>query len=691
MEQNVRNLGVFVATLAMIASVLIVPSVSADGHDLEISGLADDGITSYASQHGTAEFLIAISSMTDSAHTNVAIGASVYWGKDVEGNNITTEATVTDGSNGCTDENDDVDTDFGEGGTIEACVSASPAEAGADIGDSGELTVTATSDEDSIGSAMAFTISVTNWFANSADGVKAFVEGDDDDETCEQNDSCNVYTITVTNIKVDENGDGVAIEDDIAISLTTIGSGWNIDSTDTAWDKIERTATISYMAADGSYDLVLDIQLVGEIIPASSYVGNSFVVFTVQDGTVFSLVSLEAIVADNFSVNVTGSGNYDSDSGCSDAEDATGWTPTVKNFGNTMDSFAITFDTADAVGAGWTVDGATSDNTGMLNPKFEHDEGTGTGMFTMNVGLHIPAGLPAGTMHSFTMTVTSETDSSVTQTQLFSATVTQCYGLTMIVDKASDSANPGNSADFTISVTNGGNGDDTVSLATMGASEWSPTLVESNLTIASGATSTTLLSITVPSDASANAASGSVMAHAYSEGCGDDTTDCDYAYDISVSVTANQVYSISAGYYSNETDVVKNNASVQETMTVQMKFTVTNDGNGNDEITLSLANAPAWVTLGQTDALAGPDQTMTLTVDVGPAGAVGDYTFQVTATSADGTTSSTTEDLTVTVTEKVDDTGGPTTEEVDEDDSPGFGIISAIAALGAVLLIRRRL
>jgi PGF-CTERM protein len=84
---------------------------------------------------------------------------------------------------------------------------------------------------------------------------------------------------------------------------------------------------------------------------------------------------------------------------------------------------------------------------------------------------------------------------------------------------------------------------------------------------------------------------------------------------------------------------------------------------------------------------------MTLTVDVAaPASdARGDHTFQVTATSADGTTSATTGDLTVTVTEKVDATGGPTTDEIEEDDSPGFGIISAIAALGAVLLIRRRL
>ena len=674
MERNVRNLGVFVATLAMIASVLIVPSVSADGHDLEISGLGDDGVTSYASQYGTAEFLITISSMAGSAHNNVSITASADWGS------ITTEASVTDGSNGCTDENDNVETDFGAGGTIEACISVSVAEAGADIGDVGAVTVSATSAEDSIGDSTEFTVQVSNWRAYSNDGAQSYAEGD-----------TNQYTISVKNIKVDENGDAVEIDDAISISLSTVGSGWNIDSDDAAWDKAELTATIQYLAADADYDLVLDIQLVGEIVPASSYVGNSFVVFTVQDGTVYTLVSLEASVADNFSVNVTGSGNYDSDSGCSDAEDATGWTPTVKNFGNTMDSFSITFDTADAAGAGWTVDGATSDNTGMLNPKFEHNEADGTGMFIMNVGLHIPAGLPAGTMHGFTMTVISDTDSSVTQTQSFSATVTQCYGLTMTVDKAADSANPGNSADFTISVTNGGNGDDTVSLATMGASEWSPTLAESELTIASGATSTTLLSITVPSDASANAASGSVMAHAYSEGCGDDTTDCGYAYDVSVSVTANQVYGLTAGYYSNETDVVKDTVSVQETMTVQMKFTVTNDGNGNDEIVLSLANAPAWVTLGQTEALAGPGQTMTLTVDVGPAGAVGDYTFQVTATSADGTTSSTTEDLTVTVTEKVDDSGGPATEKVEEDDSPGFGIITAIAAIGAVLLIRRRL
>ena len=70
-------------------------------------------------------------------------------------------------------------------------------------------------------------------------------------------------------------------------------------------------------------------------------------------------------------------------------------------------------------------------------------------------------------------------------------------------------------------------------------------------------------------------------------------------------------------------------------------------------------------------------------------GAVDDYTFQVTATSSDNAVTSTTGDLTIEVTPKGTGTG-PTTDDVEEDDSPGFGAISAIAALGAVLLLRRR-
>ena len=90
--------------------------------------------------------------------------------------------------------------------------------------------------------------------------------------------------------------------------------------------------------------------------------------------------------------------------------------------------------------------------------------------------------------------------------------------------------------------------------------------------------------------------------------------------------------------------------------------------------------------------MVGPGQTVTLVVVLAsPADSMDDYVFQVTATSADGIETATTSDLTLTVTEKITSTDERETEDVTEDDSPGFGIISVIAALGAVLLIRRRL
>ena len=669
MEQNVRTFGVIFATLALIASVLVMPNVSATDGDLQTSISGDNGLTSYASSFGYATFTAEISSASGDGHTNVIVSAAF----DEDGW-VADQATISDCSGAGTTGSNNTG-DLAAGATNTVCISVSVEASGSEIGDDVEMTVSVTSDEDTTGTSTNVAIKISDWRAFSNDSVQSYAEGD-----------TNTYTISIENIKLDVNGVGVAIDDPTYITLSNADEGWNIDSDNSAWDKLQLTATINYIAANGTFDLVLDIQLVGGIVPASSYINsNSNIVFSVNDDAgVYSLVTLEAIVADNFALNSVGSGNEYVDNGCGDDTATLGWTPAIHNFGNTLDSFSVTFDTSDA--ADWTVDGATNFNTGNLLPKFEE------GSHSFNVGLHVPGGLAAGTSHSFSMTITSDNDGGVTQTQTFSATVNQCYGLTMTVDKASDSANPGSQADFTISVTNGGNGDDTVSLSTMGASEWSPALSESELILESGATSTALLSVTVPEDASANAASGSVMVHAYSEGCGDDTTDCEYGQDVSVSVAANQVYSISVGYYSNETDVVKNTASAQEGMSVQMKFALTNDGNGNDEVTLSLANAPAWVTLGQTTALVGPGQTMTLNIDVAApsSDARGDHIFQVVATSADGTTTSTTGDLTVTVTEKTTDGTGPTTDKVDEDDSPGFGILSVVAALGAVLLLRRR-
>ena len=672
MEQNVRTLGVIFATLALIASVLVMPNVSATDGDIQTSITGDNGLTSYASSFGHATFTASISSASGDGHTNVMVSASFPDGSGW----VADQATISDCSgSGTTGSNNTGD--LAAGATNTVCISVSVQESGSETGDDVEMTVSVTSDEDTTGTSTDVAIVISDWRASSNDGVQSYSEGD-----------TNTYTISIENIKVDIDGNGEAIDVSIYIEFVTAGDGWNIDSDSSAWDKMELTATINYIAAGGTFDLELDIQLVGGIVPASSYINsNSNIVFSVNDDAgVYSLVTLEATVADNFALNSVGSGNEYLDNGCGDDTATLGWTPSIHNFGNTLDSFEVTFDTSNADAAGWSIDGATGFNTGNLLPKFEE------GSHSFNVGLHVPGGLAAGTSHSFSMTITSDNDATVTQTQTFSATVNQCYGITLAVDKTTDSANPGSSVDYAMTVTNTGNGEDTITYQTMGASEWAPTLSESSSTVASGDSAQVVFSLTIPSDASANAQSGMAMVHAYSEGCGEDTTDCDYEESISVSATTNQVYDISVGYYSNDT-MVFDTADVPEGGSVQMKFTLTNNGNGNDQVALSLANAPSWVTLGQVEALVGAGQEpMTLTIDVAApsSDARGEHTFQVVATSADGTTTSTTEDLTVTVVEKTTGSTGPETEKVDEDDSPGFGILSVITALGAVLLLRRR-
>ena len=681
MEQNVRTLSVIFATLALIASVLVMPNVSATDGDLQTAISGDDGVASYASAFGLASFSAAISSASGDAHTNVVVSAAFPEGSGWVADQATISDCLGDGTAGS---NNTGDLAAGETNTV--CIVVSVQESGAEAGDDAYMTISVTSDEDSTGTSTEVRIVVSDWHVYSDDGAKTYNEGD-----------TNSYTITLQNIKkvyneVTGETESAEITDDVTIELSNAGEGWNIDSENSAWDKLNLEATISYIAADGTFDLVLDIQLVGGIIPASSYIGsNSNIVFTTfDDAGVYALVSLEATVEDNFALNSVGSGNEYVDNGCDSDDTATlGWTPKIQNFGNTLDSFTVTFDTSDAGAAGWAVDGADNFNTGNLLPKFED------GNYGFNVGLHVPGGLAAGTSHGFSMTITSDSDSSQTQTQTFSATVNQCYGMTLAVDGTSSAdANPGASVDFSVTVTNTGNGEDTIDFQTMGAAEWAPTLSESSSTVASGASAQIIFTLTVPSDASANAQSGMAMVHAYSEACGEDKTGCEFEEHVSVSVRANQVYDITAGYYTNETDDVKSSASVQEGVSVQMKFTLTNNGNGNDEVTLSLENAPDWVVLATESELSliGPGQTATLSIDVlAPSSdALGDHTFQVTATSADGETTSTTGDLTVTVVEKTTTGTGPETDKVDEDDSPGFGILSVISALGAVLLLRRR-
>jgi len=672
-----KTFGVVLATLAMIASVLVMPIASAEDGDLRATISGDDGTTSFASENGTAVFTVDISSASGAAHSNVAVGVTFEgagWESD--------QATISDCSGEGTPGSNNTG-DLAEGGTSTACISVKIMGSDSVGGDVG-MAVTVTSDEDATGMSTTGMIKITNWIVYSNDGVQSYSENE-----------THQYTLTVENIMLDADGVGVDLDEPVKITFVGTSGGWNIDSSSPAWDKPSLTATINFISFNGSVDLVLDIQLVGQIELSSSYTGAPgtivFNAFDESETPVTTLISLYAEIAAFTAVHVTSSSDdtdvWDAsttqvDNGCTNIDAAIAFDISVFNHGNDRDSFDVTFDTSNA--GGWTVTGVDSFTTASLEPK-KYD-----GVESFGVGFLIPSGLAAGTTQSFSMTAMSTTD-SVSQTQTFSATVAQCYGLDMTVDSMMNGANPGSDTDFTFTVSNTGNGLDTFTYMVMGAATWNPTLASTETVVASGDSGQNVLTVTVPADASSDAVSGNIMVHAYSAGCGADKDDCDFEVSKIVSVSANQVFDLTAGYFVNETDVAKSSASVEEGMSVQMKVLVTNNGNGIDQVTLSLANAPSWVTISDGPILVGAgatSQPIIITISA-PTGSLGDHVFQVVATSSDDTATSTTGDLTVTVTEK--GTGsGPTTEDVEEDDSPGFSALSAIAVLGAVLLLRRR-
>ena len=173
MEQNVRTIGVIFATLALIASVLVMPNVSATDGDLQTSITGDDGLTSYASSFGHATFTATISSASGDGHTNVMVSASFPdgsgWAADA--------ATISDcAGSGTTGSNNTGD--FGAGGYHEVCISVSVEESGSELGDDVEMTVSVTSDEDTTGTSTNVAIVISDWRASSDDGVQSYAEGD---------------------------------------------------------------------------------------------------------------------------------------------------------------------------------------------------------------------------------------------------------------------------------------------------------------------------------------------------------------------------------------------------------------------------------------------------------------------------------------------------------------------------------
>ena len=516
-------------------------------------------------------------------------------------------------------------------------------------------------------------ICVTNWIAYESNfpnqpTINAFNMGDSYD-----------YQIVVENIAVTKHPDNTTapmpIRDHITVQYSGI-SGWAVTSDDEGWHPFFG-GTLEGMDASVSHTWNVAIELTGNV-KAGDHIVDFQATSTDPDDPMggmpyiqpYGMTAIPVSAAEWYGVSVSGAGSRNVD--LSEGLAISTWNVAVNNLGNTKDTFSITWDNS-GVPAGWTLS-STPDTSGEIDWQ---------GSSTFDMSLTVPADALAGTSASFSMTATSSNSVDETASQSFVATVDQHYGVSLSVDSDSKSKAPGGVVDFIFNVTNTGNGEDTFGIMVDGPALWTPTASQSNITISAVSSGQFTVSVTIPDDKDAGAESGDIIVTVSS-------SDGESTANHSVSVSTSQVYDISMGHVSGSDGTV---TVTQETQ-LQLRLNVTNNGNGVDTVTFTMENQPPWAALGSDSIQIGRGQTIAIVITLSPDTAAlsgRDYIFQVVATSADGS-ETTSPDLTAQI--EVKETGGEevVTEELDEDDEglPGFSMFVSLLALTIVVLSRRK-
>lgn len=664
MKINKRQTLTFVAALVMVVSALAFSPASGEtGFSASASGYYNN--YSFASVNGTAEYTLDLTNSGETDFTDVVVTPEFQhqsWNPD----NVSFSDGSTDSVGSFSIET------FSAGTTQQLTVSVTVGN-GVQI-DYPEVPMMLNVD-DSTGSRIGsddVIIVVANWIAYESNypGSPALNEyniGDSYD-----------YQLTVENIAVsyDPVSDSTTpmdIRDAIQVQYSGI-SGWSVTSDDDSWHPFYG-GQLDGMAAGSEQTWDISVELTGNV-KAGEDVINFQASSTDPDDPMggmpyyqpYGLSVVPVSAASWYNVGVSGSGMRNAD--VSEGSDVQNWEVGVHNIGNADDTFSLTWDVT-GVPLGWTLS-ALPDTSGNLGWQ---------GSYNFDVAITIPEDALAGTTGTFTMTADSA-NSDTTATQTFEVSVDQHYGVSLAVEASSLEAAPGATVDFSFTLSNTGNGEDTYGISVDGPAVWTPTASASEVMVSAVSDGQFLVSVTIPEDRDAGADSGDITVTVTS-------SDNETSDNATVSASASQVFDISMAHYSGSDGIV----TVSQDTSLQIKLNVTNNGNGVDTLSLSLANAPSWAALGAETLDIGRGQTIAIVVTLSPDTAAlsgRDYTFQVVATSGDGS-EWTSPDMTAEI--EVKDTEGEEVEEEvveEEDDSPGFGIVASLLAFAFVVLNRRK-
>ncbi|MDG1543800.1 MAG: hypothetical protein P8R34_02350 [archaeon] len=660
MQSNSRQILSFVAILMMVVSAFaFIPSAKGEASlNTTLEGFYNE--YSFASVNGSAEYEITLVNDGDVNFEAITITAS-FLDESWLSENVTF-TTSENTANGTFS----LSVDAGAVAQIDVSVLVGN---GAKI-DFAEVPLTFNINADGAESSIVAVVCVTNWVAHESNFPSSA-----ELETFNQGDKFN-YNLTVMNIAVTMNGDGstspMDINDNIQLQYSSL-SGWSVTSADESWHPFYG-GQLEGMLASAVNTWEITVELTGNVKAgedildfqaSSTDPDDPFGMPYIQP---YGLTVIPVDAAEWYGVGVSGAGMRNAD--VSEGASIQTWTVAVNNFGNTADTFGLTWDLTN-IPAGWTIS-ATPSTSGQVGWQ---------GASTFDVSLTVPAHALAGSSASFSMTATSESSSTETATQTFEVIVDQHYGVSMAVDSESKEGAPGSTVEFSFNVTNGGNGQDNFDVTVQGPSMWLPMASTGTLTVDAVSSGQFLVSVVVPTTMTANSNSGDITVTVIS-------SDNETTANSTISVVASQVFDITIDYGTGSDGTV----TVSQDTSLQMKLNITNNGNGIDTLTLELVNAPAWATLGADNLVVGTIPVpLVITLSPDTAALSGrDYTFQVVATSLDGT-EWTSPDMTVEIQAKETESTEVEEEVIEEeDDSPGFGILASLLAFTFVIYGRRK-
>ena len=155
----------------------------------------------------------------------------------------------------------------------------------------------------------------------------------------------------------------------------------------------------------------------------------------------------------------------------------------VTNQGNASDSFSVSL-----AGSAWS--SSAPSNLGPLAAGASQ---------TLTVTVTIPANASAGETDALQVSLASQGDGAQTAQALLTTTANPRFGLALLAHTAAQSAAPGETLSYTLTITNTGNGSDTFTIS-LGGQTWAGS-APGSLTLAAGQSASFQVQVTIPSSA----------------------------------------------------------------------------------------------------------------------------------------------------------------------------------------------